>query len=132
MTDRRSWQVKTANVTTPIDAHFSSLPPETLQQGLFKFARAPPSDDRFLTTRIYRHFGFGSDTTVALTPKHDQKVGADIRVLIDGMEREANSPTSHVTWEEAEDASNIVIQRKVPHQWGKWRVMPPEIGTNSK
>lgn len=38
-----------------LDAHFSALPADQLEQGLFRFAAGPPNDDRFLTTRIYRN-----------------------------------------------------------------------------
>ena len=110
-----------------LDAHFSALPADQLEQGLFRFAAGPPNDDRFLTTRIYRKFGFPVDESLSLTPKQNQKVAPDIRAMIDGMEREARNPTSTVTWQEAEDARNITIQRMVPFRWGKWRVMPPGV-----
>jgi hypothetical protein len=109
------------------DAHFSALPANQPEQGLFRFATTPPNDDLFLTTRIYRKFGFPVDEGLSLTPKQNQKVGADIRAMIGGMEREARNPTSTVTRQEAEDARNITIQRMVPFHWGKWRVMPPGV-----
>ena len=113
-----------------LDAHFSALAPEILEQGLFGFARHPPNDQRFLTTRIYRHFGFLQDTSVELRPTQRQKVGADIRAMIDGMERKSKQPTSRVSWAEAEDAEQIALQRLVPRRWGKWNVMPPGVGND--
>ena len=62
-----------------------------------------------------------------MTPKQNQKVAADVRAMIDGMEREARNPTSLVSWKDAEDTRHITIQRMVPYRWGKWRVMPPGV-----
>jgi hypothetical protein len=42
------------------------------------------------------------------------------------MKAEAKSPTSEVSWREAEGANNITIQRKILVRSGKWRTVPPE------
>ncbi|MGA8616340.1 MAG: hypothetical protein WB760_32525, partial [Xanthobacteraceae bacterium] len=111
-----------------LDAHFSALPQEVLQQGLFRFARHPPNDHRFLTTRIYHRFGFLRDPTVDFNPTQGQKLGSHFRAMVDGMEREAKQPTSRVSAAEAEDAEQTAIQRLIPGRWGKWKVMPPGFG----
>jgi hypothetical protein len=111
-----------------LDAHFSAFPADQLEQGLFRFAADPPHDDRFLTTRIYRQFGLTvADRNISLDVKQSQKLGEDIRAMIDRMEREAKKPTSSVGWREADDADHITITRMVPPRRGKWRLMSPEV-----
>lgn len=111
-----------------LDDHYSALPKEALDQGLFRIARHPPHDSSFLTTRIYQRLGFMRDSTVDLTPPQSEKLGSDIRAMVDGMERESEQPTSSVTWAEAQEPEQIAIQRRVPRQWGKWKIMPPGVG----
>ena len=55
-----------------LDVHYSGLPAERLEQGLFRFAE-PPDDDRFLTTRLYRQFGFRVGDSITLTPGQNEK-----------------------------------------------------------
>ena len=108
-----------------LDIHYSSLPKEQLEQGLFRFAN-PPDDDRFLTTRIYRKFGFRIDQSIVLPPDKNKKVGAEVLAMVKAMEAEAKNPTSNVSWQDVKDADQISIERKLSVHRGKWRVLSPE------
>jgi hypothetical protein len=114
-----------------LDQHYSALPTEQLEQGLFQFAE-PPDDDRFLTTRVYRRFGFRIDQNIALTPGQNETIGDDVLGMAKGMAAEAKNPTSPVTWQEAEDAPHVTIERKLSVRRGKWRVMSPEVAAKAK
>jgi hypothetical protein len=73
-----------------LDAHYSDLLAELFEQGLVRFCK-PPNDDRFLTTRIHRHFGSLIEN-VSLAPKQSEKVGAHIAAMVDAMKAEAGTP----------------------------------------
>lgn len=112
-----------------LDAHYSGLPTEQLEQGLFRFAE-PPDDDRFLTTRLYRQFGFRVGDSIILTPDQNHNIGADVLAKAEAL---AKSPASaDVTWQEAEDAEHITIERKLTPRRGKWRVMSPEAEASAR
>ena len=108
-----------------LDIHYSGLPKEQLEQGLFHFAK-PPDDDRFLTTRIYRRFGARVDHGIVLAPEQNKKVSTEVLGMVKAMAAEAKKPTSNVSWQEAEDADHISIERKLSAQRGKWRIMSAE------
>jgi len=93
-----------------LDAYYSALPAEQLEQGLFRFAE-PPDDDRFLTTRLYRQFGFRVADNITLTPDQNQRIAADVLAKVAIMAKEPAS--ADVTWQEVEDANNITIERKL-------------------
>ena len=113
-----------------LDAYYSALPAEHLEQGLFRFAE-PPDDDRFLTTRIYRKFGFRVGQSVSLTAKQNETISADVLAMTREMETEVRNPTSKVAWHEANDPKNVTIERKLWLKRGKWRVMPPGVKTDA-
>jgi hypothetical protein len=68
------------------------LPSEQLEQGLFRFAE-PPDDDRFLTTRLYRQFGFPVGG-ITLRPDQNQRIGAGVLKVAENM---AKSPSINAT-----------------------------------
>jgi hypothetical protein len=111
-----------------LDEHYSRLPPEQLEQGLFRFAE-PPDDDRFLTTRLYRQFGFRVGDGNILTPDQNEKIGADVLKVAENMTK---SPAINATWQEVEDADHVTIERKLSLRRGKWRVMPPEAEASAR
>jgi hypothetical protein len=112
-----------------LDVHYSGLPAEQLEQGLFRFAE-PPDDDRFLTTRLYRQFGFRVGDGITLRPDQNEKIGADVLAKAEAL---AKSPASaDVTWQEAEDADHLTIERKLTARRGKWRVMSPEAEASAR
>jgi hypothetical protein len=114
-----------------LNAHYSALPPEVQEQGLFRFAK-PPDDDRFLTTRIHRRFGFCPDEDISLAPEQNKRVAADVSAIVDGMREEARAPTSAVSWREAEDPHHVSIERKIAPRRGKWRLMSPDAEARAR
>ena len=112
-----------------LDAHYSGLPESEQQQGLFNLASRPPDDERFLTTRIWRHFGF--DTRPAKPYRHDDNKEANDRLLalFEEMIASAKRPSGpqRFTQAELDDPPQLAIERKVPVRRGKWRMFPPDI-----
>lgn len=108
-----------------LDVHYSALPPEHLEQGLFHFAD-PPDDDRFLTTRIYRKFGLRVGENISLAPAENKKVSASVLALVDALKAGAKDPASGISRQEFESAQSVSIERRISPQRGKWRVMSRE------
>jgi hypothetical protein len=112
-----------------LDTHYSDLPAEHLEQGLFRFAE-PPDDDHFLTTRLYRKFGIRVGGNITLTPTQNTKISADVLATVENL---AKRPASeNVTWQEVEDAAHVTIERKLSARRGKWRVMSPEAEASAR
>jgi hypothetical protein len=112
-----------------LDTHYSGLPAEQLEQGLFRFAE-PPDDDRFLTTRLYRRFGCRVGEGITLTPSQNEEIGADVFAIAESL---ATSPASeNVTLQEVEDAAHVTIERKLSARRGKWHVMSPEAERSAR
>jgi hypothetical protein len=114
-----------------LDAHYSALPHEQLEQGLFRFAE-PPDDDRFLTTRLYRAFGLRVGQSISLSPDQNKKVGADVLAVVEAMTAQPTSPTSDVAWRPVESADHVTIERRLSVRRGKWRVMSPEAEASAR
>jgi len=114
-----------------LDAYYSALPPEHLKQGLFRFAKVP-DDERFLTTRIHRRFGFPVGEIAAPSSDKGGKAPTDLLAMLRGIQAEAKRPTSRVSWQEAEDPEHVSIERRVPVRRGKWRLMSPAAEASAK
>jgi hypothetical protein len=111
-----------------LDAHYSALPEAEKAQGLFRLASTPPNDEAFLTTRIWKRFGM----KVEKSPKpfdHNENKEAHDRVVAEmkKMVTGAENPQGKFSADEMADPDGVVIQRLVPLQRGKWRLMPPDV-----
>src|ERR1019366_8539403 len=67
-----------------------------------------------------------SAITLVLAPEQNKKVSTEVLGMVKAMAAEAKNPTSNVSWQEAEDADHISIERKLSAQRGKWRIMSAE------
>ena len=111
-----------------LDAHYSALPEVEKAQGLFRLASTPPNDDAFLTTRIWKRFGMNVEK--ASKPfDHNENKEANDRIVaeMNKIVGSAEIPQGKFSAGEVADPDGVVIQRLVPLQRGKWRLMPPEV-----
>jgi len=106
-----------------LDAHFSALPPEILEQGVMRFASEPPDDTTFLTTRLCDRFLPGwrlrNKTKTASEPAE--------RLIKEVREYAAVPPGEQVA---IDDADFVLFERRVPVRMGKWRILPPGAEKN--
>lgn len=110
-----------------LDAYYSGRPEDERKQGLFRLAVYPPEDESFLTTRIWREFKLRTKRA----PEEEMELlglGEKLLTSIDGMKERAeaidHNPFAHV---ELEDANQVVIERVIPFQRGKWRLLPAGV-----
>lgn len=101
-----------------LDAHYSALPADILEQGIMRFASEPPDDTSFLTTRLVDRFLPGwrlRDKTK--TPREPaEKLIKEIREIADAPAGEDVA---------IDDADFVLFERQVPVRMGKWRILPP-------
>jgi hypothetical protein len=113
---------------TALDTYYSGRPEEEREQGLFRLAGYPPEDETYLTTRIWRHFKMRTRPAVeeADPEKTIPKPAAQkMLAMVKEMQIAAKSPSlGTFTRAELDDANHMVIERRVPLQRGKWRLMP--------
>lgn len=116
-----------------LDAHYSALPEDEKAQGLFRIASTPPNDDKFLTTRIWKHFGMKVDR-LSKPFNHNENKEANDRIVTEMKKMIAEAKAQQGgTFNPGElvDPDAISIQRLVPLQRGKWRIMPPGVEADS-
>jgi hypothetical protein len=111
-----------------LDAHYSALPEAEKAQGLFRLASTPPNDDAFLTTRIWKRFGISVEGR-SKPFDHNENKEANDRIVAEmkKMVAAAENPQGKFNAGELSDPDAISIQRLVPLQRGKWRLMPPGV-----
>jgi hypothetical protein len=117
-----------------LDAYFSGLPEEEKAQGLFRIASAPPNDDTFLTTRTWKRFGLKAERR-AKPLDHNENKEVNDRVVAEMKKIVAAAKTQQggtFNRRELMDPDSISIQRLIPLQRGKWRIMPPGIEAESE
>lgn len=113
-----------------LDAHYSSLPEEDRSQGLFRLASYPPDDEKYLTTQIWKKLRMRTERS----PANDQtgrkpsvtELLATVKQMRDAAATQVGN-RAKFSQSELDDPSHIVIQRMIPLQRGKWRLMPPGV-----
>lgn len=116
-----------------LDAYYSALPEADKAQGLFRIASMPPNDDAFLTTRIWKRFGMNVERQ-AKPFDHNENKEANDRIVAEMKKMVATAKTQQgesFSPGELADPDAISIQRLVPLQRGKWRIMPPGVEADS-
>ncbi|MBI1873019.1 MAG: hypothetical protein HYS05_03905 [Acidobacteria bacterium] len=106
-----------------LDAHYSALPPDVLEEGVMRFASEPPDDTSFLTTRLVDRFLPGwrlRDKTK--TPRESAAK------LIKEVREYAEAPPGEQV--AVDDADFVLFERRVPVRMGKWRILPPGAEKN--
>jgi hypothetical protein len=116
-----------------LDVHYSALPEDEKAQGLFRIASTPPNDDTFLTTRIWKRFGLNVERP-AKPFDHNENKEANDRMVVEMNKMVDAAKTQRGGMFSPDELANpdaISIQRFVPLQRGKWRIMPPGVEADS-
>jgi hypothetical protein len=110
-----------------LDAHYSALPAEQLDQGIFRLASYPPNDDAFLTTRLWKQLKLPVERKEpAINP--DRIPSAELLAIVDELKRKSQGrPPGVFAPDEVGDPSHVVIERRIPLRMGKWKTMPPGV-----
>jgi hypothetical protein len=119
------------NDLAALDQYFAAKPEAERAQGLMRLARYPPHNDGFLTTRIWRHFGFKLSDGIGAGPTDDApRTGKPDKELFDRLKAFRNAPPAlpgAFTRAELADPDHVAIERLVPIKRGKWRLLPPGV-----
>jgi hypothetical protein len=109
-----------------LDIYYSGRPAEEREQGLFRLAGYPPDDDAFLTTRIWKRFKM--PTKRAQGEVDPSKIPAkDLLAAVAELKEAKALDHNPVGRAQIEDPDHLVIERLIPLQRGKWRLMPPGV-----
>ncbi len=117
-----------------LDAHYSALPEEEKAQGLFRIASKPPNNDAFLTTRIWKRFGMKAEPPTKPFDHNENKevndrVAAEMKKMVASAKTQQGGRFSR---SELTDPDSISIERLIPLQRGKWRIMPPGVKADTE
>jgi len=111
-----------------LDAYFWSRPEEERRQGLFRLAGYPPDEDRYLTTRIWQQFNMrirraeeNSNSVESMSRLAKDDVLAMVRQMQAAAKR---ADVGRFTRDEIDGAEHMVIERRIPLQRGKWKLLP--------
>jgi hypothetical protein len=116
-----------------LDEHYSALPEETKELGLYGFATYPPDDDSYLVTRLWKkHMRPPNREEQAEPPTFEGKTlqvppaGSDpeeiVRVLNDfGARAIPVDPEADIA---LENASVVTFQSLIRQKKGKWKRVP--------
>ena len=116
-----------------LDQFYSSLPAETMKDGLFKAAPLALEHERFLTTQLYHRLGVRTPNPSAAMPSSSPKSHSPAEGLIARVKAMMEASKTHhdvdqpFSRAEIEDPDQVVIERAVPLKRGKWQFMPPGI-----
>ncbi len=103
-----------------IDAHFSQLPEEEKEKGLFAIATYPPEDEAFLITRLWDvylpRWRSNLQKKINLTPEEETRLIKQLREMHDA---EPLSGTEQYG-PGFKNPDSISLDRKISHRRGKW------------
>lgn len=108
-----------------LDRYFSAKPAEMKAQGLFRLATRPPVDGEFLTSKLWDQFCplWRERAREYEAPKTDYtETMKHLKPMLDAAK--VGGKAGSLTEEEIDI---MVMQRLVPTQMGKWRLLPPGI-----
>ncbi|MCA9500234.1 MAG: hypothetical protein KC588_13670 [Nitrospira sp.] len=106
-----------------LDKHYSLLPDEVKLRGVMSFASCPPHEG-FLTTSLWDRF-MRSDWRIKNDIPRDQEMDAK---LVEHIKRLSSAAEQQGATQPIPDknADFMLVQKVVPVQMGKWRLIPPE------
>jgi hypothetical protein len=108
-----------------LNEHYSRLPTETLEMGIYSFASYPPLDNSFLTTRLWDRFMSSRwREHVSRGPRRSAKADAELGARL--RQFDAARPAEPGEQFNTDSAQFVTIGRQVPIRRGKWRLISPE------
>lgn len=105
-----------------LDERYSALPEEEFIQGLDYFARSPPLDTSFLTTRLWDTY-LPEWRNTGPAPVVNEQIQ---KALLDTINRikESSKPSDAQSMDEL---SYVTMESKIHLRKGKWRRYSPEM-----
>ena len=101
-----------------LDAHYSALPPEQLEQGIFRLASYPPNDDAFLTTRLWKQLKLPVDRPEPAIDL-DRVPSEKLLAIVGDLQRRHKGAHRVSSDDDIADPDHVVIERRVPMRMGK-------------
>jgi hypothetical protein len=107
-----------------LNKHYSGLPAETLEMGIYSFAPHPPLDDQFLTSRLWDRFlpDWRKRMAGGLRPS----AKADAELIARLRQFDAARPDESGEQLDTDSAHFLSITRQIPVRRGKWRLISRE------
>jgi hypothetical protein len=114
-----------------LDAHYSALPEEVRNRGMMTFARQPPEDDAFLTTRLWDKHLPNWRTKAAEPEELSKEAEAALLDLVHRFNERSTQldPSTQIPMDEV---AALSIESKVSLRRGKWRRFSPEVEAAAK
>lgn len=114
-----------------LDSHYAALPEDIRNTGLVNFAKYPPEDISFLTTRLWdKHlpeWRKNKENPIEL----DEREKAALLELVKRF-TDKSVPLDPSTRIPMKDVAVLSIQRKVSSRKGKWRRFSPEMEASTE
>jgi hypothetical protein len=113
-----------------LNDHYASLPPEVLGRGMMEFAKFPPEETQFLTTRLWDRFDPKWRELKANPPKLTPQMQAVLLELINKFKNESTPlhPDTHVPLAEVQQ---LTIEKQVSTTRGRWHRYSPAVEATS-
>ncbi|MDI5929611.1 hypothetical protein [Rhizobium leguminosarum] len=109
-----------------LDQHFSALPEEDRNQGMFRLAATPPDDEKYLTTRLWRECGHSTapKPPIVENPAVHREISQNLKEVV-ALSRQPQR--GRFSQSDLKEPDQRMIRRMIPRQWGKWQVIPDDI-----
>ncbi|MGO9455379.1 MAG: hypothetical protein ACLQDV_30675 [Candidatus Binataceae bacterium] len=107
-----------------LNEHYSALPPEVLERGIYSFAPYPPFDDSFLTSRLWDRFLPGWRNRMTHKPEESAESKAELLDRLRRMDTAQDDESGEQF--DADSARFLSVSRQVPIRKGKWRLISRE------
>lgn len=114
-----------------LNGHYSSLPQEIPAGGMMNFAKFPPHDTGFLTTRLWDRFDPEWRELERNPPQLDADMKAALLELVNRFKNES-TPLPPQTYIPLEEVGQLTIEKQVSTTRGKWHRFSPEVEATSK
>jgi hypothetical protein len=115
-----------------LDAYYSSLPEDETKQYVFEIAPYPPTDDSYLTTRLWDKHLPEWRKQQAEPPIQLSKAAQDALLKLAKRFQNEGTPLDPATPIALEDVQVLSIEKKVLAKKGKWTRLPPEESSKSE
>lgn len=115
-----------------LDAHYSQLSDDEKARGVMSFAHYPPVHGEFLVSKMWDKFMRPEWRQWASQPPERKSKESEAKIITQFREVAEAPQTGIVPPVSADEPDAMLIQRKVPLQRGKWRMLPPGVEKTSK